>query len=291
MNGRTWAGVTVWLGISCLIGFSAFGADKNVEFGIEDDLTVNGIEGNAADADLEVKGYSLFGSTNGFIVPAGFANGAGSVVVASNLYVNGKLQAGQIDLSGANMVVSNLTVQGYLKAAGSSLSILKDASIQSNLTVTGATTLSGNSSVGGTLGVTGVATLSSSATVAGTLGVAGNGTFQNDIQVNRDATVGGDLGVTGDGTVGGALGVAGAVTLDSDLTVKGNLATWGTGAFGKNLTAATNAFLATSGGAVGVGTSTVDANTTLQTVGGGAPGSYAAKFYCGSDLAAWIRKK
>ena len=44
-------------------------------------------------------------------------------------------------------------------------------------------------------------------------------------------------------------------------------------------------------GEVGVGGATVDANTQFQVEGGSSSGNYAAKFYAGTNLAAWVRKK
>ncbi|MFA4835379.1 MAG: hypothetical protein WC749_04825 [Dehalococcoidia bacterium] len=63
-----------------------FAADKGLEFGIEDDLTVNGTEGTKTDADLEVKGYSVFGSGSG---AAKVTSGEGSLYIQNNLELGG----------------------------------------------------------------------------------------------------------------------------------------------------------------------------------------------------------
>ncbi len=239
-----------------LASWSAWAADAGVEMGAEDDMTVLGTEGSLPDADFEAKGYSVFG-TPSVEVPSQFTNGAGSVVVASNLFVAGEFKAaGGIDLSGANMTVSNLTVQGILSAEGPLFQVLQNASMSSNLnvggsasvggnqTVTGSSTVgslgvTGNGTVGGTLGVTGAATFNDAVTVegpltadslvvdndadvSGNLGVDGNQAVGGNQTVTGSSTVG-SLGVTGNGTVGGNLGVTGNATI-SGVATAGTLA-------------------------------------------------------------------
>lgn len=81
------------LAIILAAGAPAF-ADNDTEFGIEDDLTVLGTSGGAADPDLEVKGFTVFGATQSaplLQIPAApgniFANGY--VQISSGLYVAG----------------------------------------------------------------------------------------------------------------------------------------------------------------------------------------------------------
>ncbi|MBN3032616.1 MAG: hypothetical protein JW873_00790 [Candidatus Saganbacteria bacterium] len=71
-----------------LLAQPGLAADKGVEFGIEDDLTVNGTEGVKNDADLEVKGYSVFGTTGEGA--AAVTSGPGSVYLQGSLEVGGK---------------------------------------------------------------------------------------------------------------------------------------------------------------------------------------------------------
>lgn len=320
-----------------VFGVVAHAADEGLEFGVQDDLSVMGVEGWLQDADLEVKGFSVFGSATGLNVPAAFTNGAGSVVISSNLFVNGQLKAGAIDLGGANMTVSNLTVQGFLHAQGDSLEVLKDASMSKSLTigeqlnVTGNGTISGglnvtgngivggtlgvtgNTALGGTLGVTGVATLNNALNVGGITTLSTNliinsttpsadkatgaVVVQGGVGVGQNVNVGGALGVVGNTTLGGTLGVTGNGTFGGTLGVTGNttlggtLGVTGVATLSTNVTAVQSAFLATDGGAVGVGTATVDANTRMQVKGGANSGDYVAKFYSGDTMAAWIRKK
>jgi hypothetical protein len=280
--------VVVGMAMQMVVAGRAFAADAGLEFGVQDDLTVNGTEGAIQDADLEVKGYSLFGSTNGLTVPAEFVSGPGTVVIASNLFVNGQLKAGSIDLSGAAMTVSNLTVEGFLHANGDSLSVLKNATMEKSLaigealTVTGggamgSLNVTGNGVVGGTLGVTGVTTLSSNLVVNSTTDSSDKTTgalvVQGGVGVGKNLNVGGALGVTGNGAVGGSLTVSNVTTLAT------------------NMTAVQSAYLATSSGAVGIGNSLPDSNTKLQVTGGTNTDDYVAKFYSGTTIAAWIKKK
>jgi len=64
-------------------GSAAYAADNGTEFGIEDDLTVLGVEGTAADPDAEIKGFTVFGATQSAYT--------GAVVGAGNVVVNGQL--------------------------------------------------------------------------------------------------------------------------------------------------------------------------------------------------------
>lgn len=61
-------------------------ADPGIEFGTEDDLTVLGVQGSAPDPDVEVKGFTVFGSTQ--VSYAGAAAGPGNVVVNGVLSVS-----------------------------------------------------------------------------------------------------------------------------------------------------------------------------------------------------------
>ncbi|MCX5790721.1 MAG: hypothetical protein NTY45_00645, partial [Elusimicrobia bacterium] len=72
------------LGLFLLAG-AARAADKGLEFGVEDDLTVLGTEGTVQDPDLEVKGFTVFGATEAF---PGVVPGPGNVVINGRLYVS-----------------------------------------------------------------------------------------------------------------------------------------------------------------------------------------------------------
>lgn len=262
-TGTTWMKRVIVAGMAMqmVVAGRAVAADAGLEFGVQDDLSVYGTEGTLQDADLEVRGYSLFGSTNGLTVPAAFSSGAGSVVIASNLFVNGQLKAGAIDMNGAFGVSGATTLGSTLNVSGATV-------LGSTLNVTGATVLgssldvTGNGTVGGTLGVTGAAILSS------TLNVTGGVTLGNGLSVTGVTALSSNLVVNS--------------TLDSADKSTGALVVVGGAGVGKNLNV---------GGTVGIGNTVPDANTTLQVKGGEASGDYVAKFYSGTTMAAWIKKK
>ncbi|MFH1619458.1 MAG: hypothetical protein ABIG11_06085, partial [bacterium] len=63
------------------------------EFGAQDDLTVFGTDGNVPDPDVEIKGFSIFGSTNvatHISTAAGNTIFNGAIEVSSDIYVVGK---------------------------------------------------------------------------------------------------------------------------------------------------------------------------------------------------------
>ena len=68
-------------------------ADNATEFGIEDDLTILSTAGTAPDPDVEIRGFTLFGSTQaaytGAVVGAGNVVVNGYLAVSSGMYVNG----------------------------------------------------------------------------------------------------------------------------------------------------------------------------------------------------------
>jgi len=70
-----------------------YAADNNTEFGIADDLSIFGIEGNMMDPDFEIKGFTLFGSTSTQVVNIPQAPGnifvSGYVQVSSGIYIAG----------------------------------------------------------------------------------------------------------------------------------------------------------------------------------------------------------
>ena len=177
-----------WLAALVALHVGAFAtraADAGVEFGAEDDLLVNGVEGNQQDADVEVKGYSVFGNAAGLTLPTAFTNGAGSVVIVSNLYIGGQLKAaGGIDLQGANMSVSNLTIQGSLVANGTNVSLQANTTASTNLTVGHNLSVGNDASVGGNAGVAGNLQVGGSAQLDGPVAVNGDATFATNVVIN-----------------------------------------------------------------------------------------------------------
>ena len=66
-------------------------ADNGTEMVVTDDLTVLGTNGTWGDPDFEVKGFTVFGSTVGFVPQPGFIPGPGSVVIRGDLQVGGQI--------------------------------------------------------------------------------------------------------------------------------------------------------------------------------------------------------
>ena len=81
---RVLAGVTLALGT-----FAAPAQDINVEAGFEDDVTVRGRNGSKADPDLEVQGYTAFGTN--FSTASFVTSGVGQVYIQRSLEVGSNL--------------------------------------------------------------------------------------------------------------------------------------------------------------------------------------------------------
>ncbi len=187
-------------------------ADTGVEFGAEDDLTVNGTAGTDADPDLEVKGYSEFGaspaSTHGL-------SGQGSVLMGGSLEVDGSsffdnaisvAGAGDTNIahdlylsnSTASQIYSNKALTIISGAVGQNL----DLSLQGR--GTGRVYVDDNLYVAGNLQVTGDFTLPSVSIPAGgtlTFGADTNiyRTAANNLKTDDSLDIAGNLRVTGAG--------------------------------------------------------------------------------------------
>ncbi|HBA60169.1 MAG TPA: hypothetical protein DCZ92_05025, partial [Elusimicrobia bacterium] len=122
---------------ACLLLFSglllrpvaAGAADAGIEFGIEDDLSVFGLDGGALDPDMGIKGFAVFGATqaaypgavvgpgnvviNGFLaVSSGtYLVGNSTFVSAGNIFINDGLPGQLLRKSGTgNLYWANLDV-------------------------------------------------------------------------------------------------------------------------------------------------------------------------------------
>lgn len=73
------------------IGPRALAQDANVEAGFEDDVTVRGRGGSKLDPDLEVQGYTGFGTN--FSAASYVTSGVGQVYIQGNLEVGANLYA------------------------------------------------------------------------------------------------------------------------------------------------------------------------------------------------------
>ncbi len=232
-------------------------ADNATEFGIEDDLTVLGTEGTALDPDVEVKGFTVFGRPQAsYLIPVTSGNVVlnGVVQVSSGLYVTG----GSTFATGAYFTgvssFSNVTNVHY--GGGTVNQVLKK--------VAGGGMAWGDDN-------TGLTSLGTPRRLQMVNDAAGGLIDSVFLQNAGDTNI--SMLATSSMTVLGAFGTGGAATLGNTLAVAGNAqlgdATTDTHAINK----------------------AAEAGVALAVDSGGASGNYAAKFYSGGSLAAWIKKK
>lgn len=269
---------------------AAYAADNGTEFGIEDDLTVLGTGGTAVDPDMEVKGFTVFGATQAapaLNIPAApgniFANGY--VQVSSGMYVAGSSTfTARVKLPNASGIfVSDGATGEVLKkqadgsliwaadndggAAGLTGTPLRLLMIEADGTGAAASLFLQNS------GGTNITMISgSSLTISGAFETAGVAKLNGD--VNLGDAVGDTVASVGAFTAQNGLSVTGGdAAVTNNLTVNGGarLGNAVTDTHGVNMAAETDVALAVDGG--------------------GTAGKYAAKFYSGGSLAAWLKKK
>ncbi|MGD9642190.1 MAG: hypothetical protein AB7V08_05560 [Elusimicrobiales bacterium] len=235
---------------------AAYAADNSTEFGIEDDLTVLGTGGavTPADPDLEVKGFTVFGSTQtaytGMAAPA-----AGDVVVNGYLavssgayFVGGStFAAGGAYFTGVSSFsnVANVHFGGgapdqvLKKAAGGGMqwtnvsdmvsgdnlgSHIATTTLQmANNEIMAAGHITASSvTLSGQMIVIGSSTLTGNTGVGGTLGVTGAATFNGAVTLGNEAadavTVNGNADLNGTINADGDAAFNANVDLGSDLT-------------------------------------------------------------------------
>lgn len=221
---------------------AVYAADNGTEFGIEDDLTVLGTGGTAVDPDAEIKGFTVFGSTQSAY--------PGAVIGAGNVVVNGALavSSGAYFAAGSTFAAGAYfnSVSSYTAGAGSIFvnggatgQVLKKAA---NGSMYWATDDSGAGAINGT---------QNRIVMFGPGGTGGA-----DSQLQQDASntsmtllAGSSMTILGNGTDG--LGVTGAVKLNGNTSILGaNTLTVGTG-----LTSLGGALIVNSSAAFGNGAS------------------------------------
>lgn len=119
----------------------------------------------------------------------------------------GDVTAGNITSTGT-AALNDVTVAGNETVTGN-VNVWGNTTVNSTLTVVGASTLSSNVAVGGNLSVSG------NSTVTGTSTTTGNAIFNSDVTVAGNESVAGDVSITW------ALSAGGDVTLADDLVVNG----------------------------------------------------------------------
>lgn len=259
---------------------TAYAADNGTEFGIEDDLTVLGSEGTALDPDAEIKGFTVFGRTQAsYLIPVASGNVVlnGAVQVSSGMYVTG----GSTFATGAYFTgvssftsgPSNMYINGGADGQVMSYNGATGAMQWINPASLGAGDNLGNHIATATLNMAtfnianagGVS--ASSASIATSLTVIGTSTLTGLVGM------GGALNVNGDVDLNARLNVDLSATFVSSVTAKGDTR------FGDAVTDIHGVNMAPA------------ADTALSVAGQSVSGDFAAKFYSGAALAAWIKKK
>jgi hypothetical protein len=286
---------------------AAYAVDNLTEFGIEDDLTVLGNQGTALDPDAEIKGFTVFGSTQsaytGAVIGAGNVVVNGFLSVSSGAYFVGgsTFASGGAYFTGVSSFSTpgNIHVGGGLpnqvlkKIAGGGMTWADDsvgageiAGIAGRLVMYQADGTGGIESMFHQSGNFLTLLSGSSMTILGDgtdgLGVTGavrlNGA--TSILGSNNFTVG-----TGISSLGGILNVAGDVDLNARLNVDG------TSTFVSSMTAKGDTQFGDATSDLHSINRVTEAGVALSVDSPGTSGNFAAKFYSGGSLAAWIKKK
>jgi hypothetical protein len=209
----------------------ATAADNQTEFGIEDDLWVGGIEGTLADPDVEIKGFTVFGSTQD-ANPGGIPAGAGNVLINGYLSVSSGSYFGGISTfpAAGNIYIKDGTA-GYVlrKGANNNLEWVNPATNGDNLGDHKATTAL-NMNNNAIIGATSITASSFTATSPMGIGAAqlkmADGIIissaASGVNISTNVSVNGIANVTSNITIGGNAEVTGDTTITGNLTANGN---------------------------------------------------------------------
>lgn len=273
---------------------AAYAADNGTEFGIEDDLTVLGTEGTAADPDVEIKGFSVFGSTQAsYLIP----------VEAGNVVLNGEVQVSSgLYTAGSSTFTQRVEIQGY-GVLKSTVQFLGNTGTLTNLYFDNAAANQGKvlkASANGFLtweadnsGLTQIGSPYRLQMVNATSDGLINSLFlQNTGETNITMISGSSLTVTGAFEASGAAKFGSTVQAAAMVTAQNGLeVTAGDASVTNNLTVGGNAQLGNEVGDTHGVNRAPELGVALSVDSDGTSGRYAAKFYSGGSLAAWIKKK
>lgn len=210
---------------SFFLGFLRVGALAAVGYNV---LAIADVQGNlGVGGDTILTGNLTVNGANG-------VSSLGPVIIDDILRTNaphGIVCGGPLSVANAAKLQQGLTVKGSLAVTGNSTSV-PICLLDTDLTVAGTSTFSGNSVINGTLNVTGVTALNTSLTLTGSLAIGGDTVFQN-------ITVNGGDGVLSEGPVvvndilrtnvptgivcGGTISTSGKGTFQEDVVVSNHL--------------------------------------------------------------------
>ncbi|MGC9070736.1 MAG: hypothetical protein ACP5IO_05450 [Elusimicrobiales bacterium] len=226
-------------------GANNYGDDNGTEFGAQDDLVVLGTQGNWFDPDVEIYGFTIFGSTVG--VTPKISPSTGSVFIGGNLQVESTAyikgleipQAGDISSlkfpGGTARKVLRMRSDGYVEFADpNDLGVAGDN--LGNHIATKTLDMAGYDIINLKNLQFGNANLIIS-TNSANFGGAGSAVYiSTNVDVKGEIRVGSDATIISSATIGGTLGVTGAVTLSNNLTVNGDTTVKGNTTIGDNST-------------------------------------------------------
>jgi len=298
-----------------VIGQNAYAVDNSTEFGIEDDLTVLGKAGTAADPDAEILGFVRVGTTSvspNIPAAAGSMFVVGRVEVSSGIYVTGgstftagayftgissfsdvanvhfgggtvnqvlkKVAGGGMVWGDDNLGAGEISgtarrlVMFQTDGGGGADSLLQQDAGDTSITTVGSSSMT----ILGAFQANGVVKFNGAVTLGDAAGDA--------VTITGNATAAGTLDVTGASTLTGSVSMGNTLSVTGAATLSNTLAVTGTVSASDNVALSSNTVI---GGAIGA----IDNNARLKVVGGSATGNYAATFYSGGSLAAWIKKK
>jgi hypothetical protein len=273
-------GILAALTLSWVPAAYAANNTNSTEFGVVGDLSVYGNSGYLVpnDPDVKIQGFTVFGATQttytgmaspmpgSVMINASLAVSSGAYFVGGSTFAAGGAYFTGVSsfTAGAGSIYVKDGVDGQVMIKDGSTGALKWGSV--------ASMVSGDN-MGNHIATT---TLQmSNFGIVNVASITANGyiTTYSSMTIGGNAGVGGGLIVAGDENLTGKLNVQGTSTFVSSVTAQGNsqIGSAYTNVHGINMAPA--------------------ADTGLSIAGQSVAGDYAAKFYSGATLAAWIKKK